>query len=134
MDWKTEYVLGHDPMDATHRDYVALVDALDRAEKSEVLVCLDKLIEHSVEHFAQENRWMEECGFPPIHCHEGEHERVLNSLNEMRANIAADPGIGKILAKELEAWFAQHAATMDNALAFYMRQVNYVPTAGSAKQ
>ncbi len=134
MDWKDVYVLGHAPMDDTHRDYVELVTKLETAPDADVLACVDELIEHTVEHFAQENRWMEECGFPPIHCHTGEHERVLKSLQDMRPTIAADPGVARILAKELEPWFAQHAATMDDALAFFMRQVNYTPTAGAAKR
>jgi hemerythrin-like metal-binding protein len=127
MDWKETYVLGHVPMDNTHQDFVALVSKLTVADNASMSGCVDQLIEHTLEHFAQENCWMEECGFPPIHCHTGEHERVLQSLRDMQPIIAADPGVGRVVARELEQWFAQHAATMDNALAFYMRQVNYVP-------
>jgi hemerythrin-like metal-binding protein len=129
MDWKESYVLGHAPMDTTHQDFVTLVSELAAADNAAMPGYVDRLIEHTVEHFAQENRWMEECGFPPIHCHTGEHERVLQSLRDMRPIIAADPGVGRVIAAELEQWFAQHAASMDNALAFYMRQVNYVPVA-----
>lgn len=131
MEWKSNYELGHAPMDDTHRDFVSLVARLASVDGSAALPVLDELIEHTIEHFEQENRWMKECGFPPIHCHTGEHDRVLQSLKDMRPTIEADPGVAKILAKELEPWFAQHASTMDDALAFFMRQVNYVPTAGS---
>lgn len=135
MEWKESYVLGPAPMDETHREFVNLVTAVAASEGAEKVLCaLDALIEHTVEHFAQEQRWMEESGFPPIHCHQGEHERVLQSLNDMRPNVQADPGIARILAKELESWFDLHAATMDDALAFFMRQVSYEPTAGAAKQ
>jgi hemerythrin len=135
MDWKESYVLGQVPMDETHQDFVKQVTLLAAAEgRDAVLQELDRLVEHTIEHFEQENRWMEECGFPPIHCHQGEHERVLQSLKDMRPNIQADPGIARILANELESWFGLHASTMDDALAFFMRQVNYVPTFGSGKQ
>lgn len=127
MDWKDSYTLGHAPMDATHHEFVALVTQLETVDNAGMLAVFDELVTHTVAHFAQENRWMSECGFPPIHCHEGEHERVLQSLQEMRPNVEADPGVGRILAGELSPWFAQHAATMDNALAYYMRQVNYTP-------
>lgn len=130
MEWKDSYTLGYPPMDNTHRDFVALISKLAAAE-SDASACLDQLIDHSREHFAQENRWMEECGFPPIYCHTGEHERVLKSLEDMRPTLRTDPGVGRILSKELESWFAQHAATMDDALAYYMRQVNYKPTPGA---
>lgn len=135
MDWKESYVLGPAPMDDTHREFVTLVTGVAQSEGVEnVLVALDALIQHTVEHFEQENRWMEECGFPPIHCHQGEHDRVLQSLRDMRPTVQADPGVARILAKELESWFDLHAATMDDALAFFMRQVSYEPTAGASKQ
>jgi hemerythrin len=135
MDWKETYVLGNVPMDDTHQHFVNIVTKLGQAESAdEVLACMDELIAHTIEHFAQEKRWMLECGFPPLHCHDSEHDRVLQSLINMRPNLQADSGIARILVKELEAWFAQHAATMDDALAFFMRQVAYVPTPGSAKQ
>lgn len=132
MEWKADYELGSAPMDQTHREYVDLVTALANAQGEQELACFDALLAHTVEHFAQEQRWMEECGFPPIHCHQGEHERVMASLHSVRERLAAGgTGIGRIAAKELEQWFAEHAASMDNALAWYMGQVNYQPTAGS---
>ena len=133
MDWKPDYVLNCLPMDETHQAFVACVDALEKAEGEAVLPCLDALIEHTLAHFEQENHWMTECQFPPILCHTGEHERVLKALREMRPTLEADPAVAKILVKELEGWFADHAASMDDALAFFMRQAGYTPVALSAE-
>lgn len=134
MDWKANYELGHPAMDETHREYVVLVTELARAEGQDELACFDRLIEHTQAHFDQENRWMEECAFPPIHCHEGEHTRVLASLREIRESIAKGArGTGRVAAGELEAWFANHAATMDAALAWHMRNVGYTPEALTAE-
>lgn len=133
MEWQDSYVLGHEPMDETHREFIALVNALAAAPGEDALAALRTLIEHTEAHFAQENRWMEESGFPPIHCHVGEHERVLESLNSVLAMMEkGNSGLGRVVAGEMSPWFDNHAATMDAALAWHMRNVNYVPEAIAA--
>lgn len=134
MEWKANYALGHPLMDETHQEYAALVTALATSTRDTELAHLDSLIEHTVGHFEQENRWMEASGFPPIHCHQGEHARVLGSLKDIRTAVAQGAaGTGRVAAGELEAWFAQHAATMDAALAWHMRNVGYVPEGNTAE-
>ncbi|MCL2022622.1 MAG: hemerythrin domain-containing protein [Betaproteobacteria bacterium] len=126
MEWKESYVQGLPRMDDTHREFVACINRLAAASDEEVVHALEDLLAHTEEHFAQEDRWMEESRFPPIHCHTGEHARVLDSLKQTLAiALQNNPGIGGIIAKELESWFAQHAATMDAALAAHMRRANY---------
>jgi hemerythrin len=128
MEWLERYVLGHPPMDDTHCEFVGLVNALAAAGNDEVATALDNLITHSIAHFDQENHWMEESGFPPLHCHVGEHMRVLASLESVRRLVRnGNPGVGRVLAKEMVAWFDNHAATMDAALAAHMRYAGYVP-------
>ena len=75
--WSSDYELGLAPMDETHREFVDLVNRITEAGDAGLLAGLDELILHTVEHFAQEDRWMRESGFPPVHCHQTEHERVL---------------------------------------------------------
>lgn len=130
MEWQDRYELGHGPMDATHREFIDLVNALAAASDADAVAALRALIEHTEVHFAQEGRWMEASEFPPIHCHEGEHQRVLESLNSVLAMAEkGNPGLGRVVAGELPAWFDNHAATMDAALAWHMRNVGYVPEA-----
>ncbi|WP_303786659.1 hemerythrin domain-containing protein [Azovibrio restrictus] len=130
MEWQERYELGHVPMDATHQEFVHLVNALAVAGNEDVVAALKALIVHTEAHFAQEKLWMEASGFPPIHCHVGEHERVLESLGSVLAMAEkGNPGLGRVVAGELQAWFEQHAATMDAALAWHMRQAGYVPEA-----
>ncbi len=130
MEWQDKYTLGHDPMDETHKEFIELVNALAGASNEEAVAALKALITHSEAHFAQENHWMEESGFPPIHCHIGEHQRVLASLGSvLKMAEKGNPGLGRVVAGEMPAWFDNHAATMDAALAAHMRHVGYVPAA-----
>lgn len=132
LDWSNEYELGLAPMDATHREFAVHVNRISEAADERLLGGLAELIGHTVEHFAQEERWMRESGFPPLHCHQGEHERVLEVMRDVRERVAAgDVALGRTLLAELPAWFDNHAATMDSALAWHVQSTGYRATAGA---
>lgn len=128
--WSSEFALGHKQMDLTHREFVDLVNALASATDADLLACLDAFLAHTEAHFAQELRWMKSSGFPPLHCHESEHVRVWEVAQEVRERvIAGDLEMGRVLAEEIPDWFRDHAATMDAALAQWLRQTQWASAA-----
>lgn len=130
--WSSDYELGLAPMDETHREFVDLVNRITEAGDAGLLAGLDELMLHTLEHFAQEDRWMRESGFPPVHCHQTEHERVLEVVRDVQRHVAAgDLALGRNLLAELPAWFDNHAATMDAALAWFVQTTGYRATAGA---
>lgn len=128
VQWSDTYVLGVEQMDATHRDFLVLLNAVVDAADEDVLAALDAFLAHTVEHFAQEDRWMAETGFPPLHCHTAEHGNVLGIMREVRGMVAdGKTEIGRVLAREMAPWFDIHAATMDAALASWLQAKQYAP-------
>lgn len=128
LEWSPQYELGVPRMDATHREFVTLVNALHDAADADMLAALDALLAHTVEHFEQENRWMSLLAFPPAHCHVPEHEGILQIAREVRGMLVEEKfEIGRVLARELMPWFVNHAATMDNMLASYIQARGYNP-------
>jgi hemerythrin len=122
IEWTDELVLGVEKMDATHREFVMQLNALGDAGDAALLAGLDAFIAHTVEHFEQENGWMENMEFPPIHCHKEEHEGVLSIMREVRSMVADGKfELGRVLVRELAPWFTNHAATMDAMLAQFIR-------------
>jgi hemerythrin-like metal-binding protein len=118
IEWSEGLVLGVDAMDDTHRAFIRHLDALAEAEAAEMLQVFDALYAHTVAHFEQEQRWMQQMPFPPIHCHVAEHEGVLEVMREVREHLEnAHYEVGRVLARELAGWFKDHAATMDAMLA-----------------
>jgi hemerythrin-like metal-binding protein len=118
IEWSEALVLGVDAMDDTHRAFIRHLDALAEAEAAEMLKVFDALYAHTVAHFEQEQRWMQQMPFPPIHCHAAEHEGVLDVMREVREHLEnAHYEVGRVLAHELAGWFKDHAATMDAMLA-----------------
>lgn len=127
LAWESRFELGVRRMDDTHREFVALVNALQDADDGAFAPCLQALIDHTVEHFDQENRWMAASSFGPP-CHTAEHHNVLELMREVQRRVAAgDLQIGRRLADELGPWFEHHASTMDTILASHMAQAGFDP-------
>lgn len=114
-------LLGFRPMDDTHAEFAQRVqDALNGPDLG-FPARLDALVQHLQAHFAQEDRWMEDSGFPPRECHQQEHAAVLRSATEVQA--LAEPArtrIGRDFVREVDAWFGPHATHLDSALAAWM--------------
>lgn len=129
LAWRSEFELGLDEIDDTHRDFVALVSALQTANDGDLIERLDALRTHTQSHFAMEDEWMRETDFPPVACHSGEHARVREVFDGVLDRARqGDLKLARRLAEELTPWFEQHAATMDRMLVFWIKSKQAVPT------
>ena len=118
-----EMSTGNGEIDRHHADFVEALNAIDAVEGDDVLVALDRLIAHCEAHFAFENEQMEASHFPPIGCHLGEHEMVIETVREVRRRVAAGhPEIAGSLGPALSEWFSNHVQSMDAVLARYLAQ------------
>ena len=121
MQWEDSWLLGYNPMDRTHREFVEVVDALLTCADAEVLANLEAFARHAEEHFGEEDRWMKETDFPPKDCHVDEHAALLKSVYQVIEIVKeGDVAEGRRLAKALADWFPGHAFHLDSALAHWM--------------
>lgn len=128
MEWNESLTLDRGVMDETHREFVELLNRLADAPGNQLLGVLDEFIAHSEGHFAQEQRWMEQMTYPPLECHVREHDGVMEIAHAVRARVAAgEMRFGPVLAKAVAEWFSNHAASMDNVLALYMKEKGFEP-------
>lgn len=119
--WSDTFLLGYQPMDETHREFVDLVGAIQSAPDEELDALLKAFIKHAEVHFEQERQWMAETNFPAMDCHIDEHNAVMKSLREVDALVRDDkPRIVRSLTAELVRWFPGHADYLDSALAQWM--------------
>lgn len=128
IEWSAELELQSAVMDDTHREFVALLNAMDDAAEGEMLARVDAFIAHTERHFAQEEQWMTATAFPPLGCHKTEHDGILDVVREVRMRVAdGEPHYGPTLAAALAEWFPLHAQGMDAMLARYLREKNFDP-------
>lgn len=110
--------LGEPVTDATHAEFLQLLDAAARADDAGFLPAYDAWIDHTRHHFAQEEQWMEAMGFGPRHCHAGEHQQVLAVAQAVRDKVAeeGETSLGRRLVGELSGWFDHHVKSMDTMM------------------
>jgi hemerythrin len=137
LTWTDALALNQPCMDDTHRAFVDALDAVDAARGcglAAVQQALQGLIEHSLSHFGQEDRWMAELGFDPATCHPAQHRQILEVLHEVMRRLQhegeAALGLVDSLVPALAEWFPMHAQSMDGGLAQVMAERGYVPLAG----
>lgn len=131
MPWQDSQALGVAEMDATHRAFVDLADRLLAADDAAFPALFAELHVHTREHFDNEGRLMKACRFPAIGEHNGEHLRVLGELAHFAASVKAGRLVAaRQYAQNLPAWFANHLATMDSALAACLKRSASLPAAG----
>jgi hemerythrin-like metal-binding protein len=130
LAWSEQLAIGHATMDDTHREFVEQLNRVADAPDAGVLAALDDFIAHTEAHFGQEEQWMDAIEFPPRGCHRGEHEKVLETVREVRKRVAdGNLQLARTLAEALAEWFPQHATSMDAILGLYMTQTGYAPAA-----
>ena len=128
LAWSDQLAVGHATLDDTHREFVAQLNRVGTAADSVLLAAIDDFIAHTEAHFSQEEQWMDAIEFPPRGCHRGEHEKVLETVREVRKRVAAgEYQLGRTLAEALAEWFPQHALSMDSILTLYMKEIGYQP-------
>lgn len=121
--WSDEFEVGHDEMDATHREFVSCVDALLRAPDDQLATRLEAFAEHAKRHFAEEDEAMRRGAYNAGGCHVDEHAAVLKSLDAVQEALREGrPTVVRAFAEALADWFPEHARVMDLGLARWMVQ------------
>lgn len=124
IEWdETRFGLGLDFMDDTHKAFIAQVNRLAEASNAAFTELFDQLIEHTEEHFQQEEQLMQETAFPANAEHRDEHQRILGELRQFKKRV--DKGLVSFgrnyVTQRLPEWFRLHAASMDSALAAHAK-------------
>ena len=131
LEWSDALNLDLPLMDETHREFVDLLAAVDRAADAQLLSAWQTLVEHTEQHFGQEDDWMAATRFASGNCHSTQHKVVLQVMREGTARAEqGDLTVLRVMASELALWFPQHAQSMDAALALHLRRVGFDAATG----
>jgi hemerythrin len=138
LTWSEALALQQPLMDDTHREFIDLLAeveaAVDRGGEA-VQLQLDRFVDHTVAHFAQEDAWMATIGFQPTNCHASQHAQVLELLREIQRRVHADADANLTLVSQLvpalAEWFVPHAQNMDGGLAQVMQLTGFDPATGT---
>jgi len=140
LAWTEELRLNQPQMDKTHEEFVKLLAmtraAIDGGDRAGALATFQHLIEHTVQHFGTEERWMRAIGFEPDNLHAQQHNDVLRAMRaamRMASEEERWEPIG-VAITELTQWFPLHARMMDADLVLCMAKVGFDPVRGEFMQ
>jgi hemerythrin len=129
LHWNPSLSVGDTRMDDTHAEFVTLLNQILATPQDQQLPLYRAFVDHTVEHFAQEKRWMLATGFSADNCHASHHATILETMNAVVEHYEkGDTEIITRLAEALAEWFPQHAASMDAGLALHLKEVGFDST------
>ncbi len=120
LEWNEGLSVRDFHIDEEHRAAVEDINAITHSldyEPDSLLSNFDRFVDHCREHFRNEERLMEEHGFPQFDVHQSEHHRVLAEMDDIRRRLLADgPGPLEFYFRiGLKSWFLSHVRSMDAA-------------------
>ena len=126
LPWTASLHTGDSRMDDTHHEFVEMLNQILATPQDQQLPLYRRFLLHTVEHFAQEERWMVATGFAAENCHAEHHATILETMRAVESHYeAGDTEIITRLAEALAEWFPGHAASMDAGLAIHMKNVGF---------
>lgn len=119
IEWDERYSVGVEELDEQHKQLFRILDALFESEQAavdsrEILNVLAELREYAALHFATEERYMAEWGYPDLANHKWAHAQYRKKVDELCSGGATDPDT--VLSNMIEflyTWLSVHILSCD---------------------
>lgn len=127
-NWNDAWSVGIESIDDQHRRLLRMIsefhDAMARGGGRDMAgPFLRALLEYTRVHFATEERYMDEIGFPGREVHRLEHVRLAAALDARRAAVEEGAAtLGIELATYLADWLVGHIAHVDRRYGDFVRR------------
>lgn len=127
FEWRSEYSLGHEAIDAQHKRLFELGNELHTAMiqgkgKGSLAATLDKLVSYTQTHFASEERLMQTHHYPEYPAHKAAHDALTARVVAFQREFAAGRvGITIELLQFLKDWLRTHIGETDRKVAMYLK-------------
>ncbi|WP_210398272.1 bacteriohemerythrin [Motiliproteus sediminis] len=123
LEWDDSLACGHPLIDAQHRQLLELIVALDSSadvqlEGDAAYSLLGTLSDYVKNHFSDEERWMEEIGYPELAAHREEHARFVDHNLDNARELLCHGSMPKAdLVHHLTQWLLTHIKGSDHRIA-----------------
>lgn len=125
IDWTDDFETGIVAVDDQHRKLVEIVNKFDEAAShgkgSRIMnEILSELIGYTAEHFAAEEKLLEEAEYPKLKQHQSQHRQLLQRVERLKFEFEQQGKRVTVEVREfLKYWLINHILKEDKA---------YVPT------
>jgi hemerythrin len=127
FEWRSEYSLGHENIDAQHKRLFALANELHTAMtqgqgKGALSLTLNNLVDYTKTHFANEERLMQTHHYPDYAEHKAAHDALTSRVIEFQKNFEAGRvGMTIELLQFLKDWLRTHIGETDHKVAAFLK-------------
>lgn len=128
IEWSPSLNLGIPKIDDQHKRLVQLANTMISASQSDgsdemtAMIC-EELREYTQYHFRDEERVMEEAGYPDLAPHREEHKKLTERVQALHEHIQADDDSQvSVLLQLFTDWLVRHIAQSDRQIADYLKQ------------
>ncbi len=117
--WSEEYSVKVPLMDEQHKKLIVLINELNSAvsagnNKTAVEQTLQKLIDYAAVHFAEEEKLMQDAGYPDLNAHKPIHISFVDKVVSLQnAFLAGKAMVGSDIMIFLKDWLIQHIMGTD---------------------
>jgi hemerythrin len=119
FQWNSTYSVKVEAMDGQHKRLFEIVSELYTAMRSghgkDVATgVLRRLIDYTVQHFAAEEKLMQQNGYPTLAQHQAEHKALTDKVLAFKKDFdSGNASITPELMKFLQTWLTNHIHTVD---------------------
>lgn len=114
--------VGFKPIDDLHKEFQAILDALNDPREGDYGEDLLALHEHLLRHCGLEEQWMLQENYEHYARHKRAHELLLESVSDIRRRFdGGDVEAVRRYCADLMNWFAIHAHEEDAPLADWLK-------------
>ena len=119
MEWNQGLSVKVQQFDTQHRELVDMInelhDSMKAGNSNEILgATLDRLINYTSVHFADEERLMDTHAYPGVTAHKAAHESLINQVHEIRQLFTSGQRILTIdVMMFLRDWLMGHIQVVD---------------------
>ena len=126
FDWQQAYSIGNDLIDREHQHLLVLANKVvefrpsgERVEN--VREAILALCEYVKTHFANEEAYMQQVGFPKLTAHKVLHEAIIHEVNTI---LKESPGLDSLvykLKRLMKNWVIEHIKQADSQIGDFLR-------------
>lgn len=111
--------VGISTIDIRHIEFWELYSALKKSTNETFVDAFERMIEHTKNHFAEEEADMRQIVYANLREHEQEHAKALEEMNYFYEKARSHKTVfaRAYVNDRLENWFRQHLLNMDSDLA-----------------
>jgi len=123
-EWDERLSIGIEAIDGQHKRLIQMLndldDAYDSADRQAAAAeCLLKMKAYSIEHFADEEAYMERIGYPDLKTHREEHAVFIGKVSDYEAGQIISYTPYQDMLRFLKDWLLAHIEGSDQKIAEY---------------